>query len=112
MRSALSSIEEVESIRLSPFADVYTLAFRAGVKPDQAMVRKVFKGCAFTGRTAEMLDEPNPPRQPPPLPPDNFTTPGRVGAFLGKHAPGLMRLAMSGGAANKHTTQRYKDSGT
>ena len=94
MRSALSSIEEVESIRLSPFADVYTLAFRPGVNPNQDMVRKVFKGCEFTGRTVEMLDEPNPLRLSPPPPPDNLTTPGRV--VLGRRLFADNRLSADG----------------
>jgi hypothetical protein len=38
VRSALNRIEEVQAIRLSPYADVYTLTFRPGVMPNEEMV--------------------------------------------------------------------------
>ena len=78
MRSVLNRIEEVQSVQLSPYADVYTLTFKPGVKPNEAMVRKVFKGCAFTGRTVEFLDDPGAPRAAPDAPPANVATPARV----------------------------------
>jgi len=42
------------------------------------MVRKVFTGCAFTGRKVELLDSCNAARPLPMAPPDNPTTPGRA----------------------------------
>lgn len=82
MRSALNLIAEVSEVQLSPYADIYTLTFRPGVTPNEEMVRKVFKGCAFTGRKVELLDNPDATRPLPTAPPDNPTSPGR--AALGK----------------------------
>lgn len=97
MRSALSSIEEVQAIQLSPYADVYTLVFRPGVTPTQEMVQKVFKGCAFTGRTVELLDDPKAPRAPPADPPDSPATPGRIA--LGKRLFTDKRMSADGSIA-------------
>jgi len=97
VRSALSRIEEVQSILLSPYADIYTLTFRPGVKPNKEMVRKVFKGCAFTGRTVELVDDPRGSRASPEAPSDNRTTVGRV--ELGKRLFMDPRLSADGTVA-------------
>ena len=78
MRSALNSIEEVTSVRLSPYCDVYTLTFRPGVTPTEEMVLKVFQGCAFTGRAVETVADPGALWPLPPVPEDNPTTADRI----------------------------------
>lgn len=69
-------------VELSPYADIYTITFRRDVAPSEEMVRKVFKGCAFTGRKVEFLGSANVTRLPPPAPSENPATAGRVA--LGK----------------------------
>lgn len=97
MRSALNHIAEVSEVQLSPYADIYTLTFRPGVAPNEEMVRKVFKGCAFTGRKVELLNDPDAARSLPMAPPDNPTTPGR--AALGKRLFLDKRLSADGTVA-------------
>jgi cytochrome c peroxidase len=106
VRSALNRIAEVSEVQLTPYADIYTLTFRPGVTPNEEMVRKVFKGCAFTGRKVELLDSPDAARPLPTAPPDNPTTPGR--AALGERLFMDKRLSADGtvACATCHQPQR------
>jgi cytochrome c peroxidase len=97
VRSALNGIEGIQAVRLSAYADVYTLTFQPGVTPNEDMVRKVFKGCAFTGRTVELVKDPNEPRPLPDAPPENRTAPGRVA--LGRELFFDKRLSADGTVA-------------
>ncbi len=78
MRSALNAIDEVQSVEISPYSNVYSLTFRPGVAPDEQLVAEVFKGCQYNGRRMEVVEDPKAVRPPPSAPPENPTTAGRV----------------------------------
>ena len=78
VRSALNAIDEVESVQISPYSNIYTLTFRSGVAPDDKLVAAVFKGCQYNGRRMEVVEDPKAPRPLPPAPPENPTAAGRV----------------------------------
>jgi len=78
VRSALKAITGVGSVKISAYANIYTLTFTPGVTPDEELVREVFKGCAHRGRRMEVVEDPNAPRPLPSAPETNPTTEGRV----------------------------------
>lgn len=78
VRSALKAIDEVKSVEISPYSNIYTLTFRPGVAPDENLVAEVFKGCQYNGRRMEVVKDPAAPRPLPPAPAENPTTAGRV----------------------------------
>lgn len=76
---------------------MYTVTFLPGVTPDEEKVQELFKGCAFNGRRVVIERDPQAVdnfaivRPPPPAPPSNPTTAGRVA--LGKRLFADKRLS-------------------